>query len=111
MTTRAVSSFKVTGWDQTPYGEQAPGQLLSRATVGKSFEGDMVAESTAELLMCQADQKDLKAGAGYVASELVPALLLAIFLDRRFIKVEERMLAEKFGEAWRTYRGRTRRWL
>ena len=71
MTTRAVSSFKVTGWDQTPYGEQAPGQLLSRATVGKSFEGDMVAESTAELLMCQADQKDLSAGAGYVASELV----------------------------------------
>ncbi len=71
MTTRAVSSFKVTGWDQTPYGEKAPGQILSRATVGKSFEGDLVAESTAELLMCQADKSDLKAGAGYVASELV----------------------------------------
>ena len=42
---------------------------------------------------------------------LVPALLLAIFLDRRFIRVEEEMLAEKFGDAWQTYRGRTRRWL
>ncbi len=42
---------------------------------------------------------------------LVPALLLAIFLDRRFIRVEEEMLAEKFGDAWQTYRARTRRWL
>jgi hypothetical protein len=39
--------------------------------VKKSFEGDLMAESTAELLMCQADEKDLAAGAGYVASELV----------------------------------------
>jgi len=42
---------------------------------------------------------------------LVPALALAIFLRRRFISVEEAMLAEKFGEAFQTYRGRTRRWL
>lgn len=36
---------------------------------------------------------------------------LAILLDRRFVVVEERMLAEKFGAAWERYRRRTRRWL
>ncbi len=71
MTTRATSSFKVTGWDQTPYDQDVPGPHLSRATVRKTFEGDLVGESTAELLMCQADPADLGAGAGYVASERV----------------------------------------
>jgi len=71
MTTRAISSFDVTGWDQAPGGERAEAQglLFSRATVKKAFQGDLVGESTAELLMCQADATDLTAGAGYVASE------------------------------------------
>lgn len=42
---------------------------------------------------------------------LIPALLLAVFLDRRFIRAEEMMLAEKFGDAWQTYAAQTRRWL
>ena len=42
---------------------------------------------------------------------VIPALLLAVFLDRRFIRVEEKMLAEKFGDAWQTYAAQTRRWL
>lgn len=71
MTIRATSSFQVTGWDQTPYGDEAEGPRLSRGTVQKSFTGDLTGESTAELLMCQADPSDLKAGAGYVASERV----------------------------------------
>ncbi len=71
MTIRATSSFEVTGWDQTPYSEEAEGPLLSRATVRKSFQGELTGESTAELLMCQADASDLKAGAGYVASDRV----------------------------------------
>ncbi len=71
MTIRATSSFQVTGWDQTPYGEESEGPLLSRATVRKSFRGDLTGESTAELLMCQADPSDLAAGAGYMASERV----------------------------------------
>jgi len=76
MPSRATASFDVTGWDQAPYGEQdAAGPRLSRATVRKSFRGDLVAESTAELLMCQADPSDLSAGAGYVASELVTGRL------------------------------------
>ena len=71
MAMRAVSSFEVTGWDQTPYGPESDGPSLSRATVRKAFSGDLAAESTAELLMCQADSSALDAGAGYVASELV----------------------------------------
>ena len=71
MPTRATSTFNVTGWDESPpYHEPEGGPRLSRTTVKKSFQGDMVGESTAELLGCQADAKDLAAGAGYVASEL-----------------------------------------
>ncbi|MDX1578412.1 MAG: DUF3224 domain-containing protein [Gemmatimonadota bacterium] len=75
MTERATSSFDVTAWNQTPYGESDDGPALSRATVRKRFEGDLTGESTAELLMCQADPDDLSAGAGYVASELVTGRL------------------------------------
>ena len=71
MTFHAVSSFDVTGWDQSPYGDEVEKPFLSRATVRKTFRGDLVGESTAELLMCQADTSDLEAGAGYVASERV----------------------------------------
>ena len=38
-------------------------------------------------------------------------LAFAILLDRRFVAVEERMLAERFGAAWERYRRSTRRWL
>jgi hypothetical protein len=75
MTIRAIASFDVTGWDQTPYEEEAKGPQLSRATVRKTFRGDLAGESTAELLMCQADPSDLSSGAGYVASERVVGCL------------------------------------
>ncbi len=75
MTIRAISSFDVTGWHQTRYEEEVTGPHLSRATVRKTFRGDLVGESTAELLMCQADPSDLTSGAGYVASERVVARL------------------------------------
>ncbi|MDH4044567.1 MAG: DUF3224 domain-containing protein [Gemmatimonadota bacterium] len=71
MPTRATATFTVTGWDPTPYDEDVAGPRLSRATVRKTFLGDLTAESTAQLLMCQADLSDLSAGAGYVASERV----------------------------------------
>lgn len=71
MSNRAVSSFEVTGWDPTPYGEHEGSQTLSRATVKKAFSGELDGRSRAELLMCQADASDLESGAGYVASELV----------------------------------------
>jgi len=75
---RAESEFDVTGWDQAPYGDQVEssdedsdsGPKLARATVLKTFRGDLEGTSTAELLMCQADKTDLAAGAGYVASEV-----------------------------------------
>ena len=65
--TRAKSTFEITAWDQTPYDEPASGPQLARATVKKIFRGDLEGESTAELLMCQADD----GAAGYVALERV----------------------------------------
>ncbi len=75
---RATASFEVTGWDQ---GEAEPdaggpgGPTLSHATVLKRFGGDLVAESEARLLMCQADVADIAAGAGYIAREVVRGAL------------------------------------
>jgi len=41
----------------------------------------------------------------------VVVLAFAILIDRMYITVEERMLAEKFGAEWEEYRQSTRRWL
>lgn len=41
----------------------------------------------------------------------VVVLAFAILIDRMYITVEERMLAEKFGTEWEEYRQSTRRWL
>jgi protein-S-isoprenylcysteine O-methyltransferase Ste14 len=38
-------------------------------------------------------------------------LAFAIFMDLVFIRVEERMLGEKFGEQWEQYRSRVRKWI
>jgi protein-S-isoprenylcysteine O-methyltransferase Ste14 len=35
----------------------------------------------------------------------------ALLIDRIYIRVEERMLAETFGAKWRAYKAKTRRWL
>jgi hypothetical protein len=69
MSTRATAHFDVTGWDEAPYDEPTDGPRLARATVTKSFRGDLDGESTAEVLLCQRDPSDLGAGGGYLASE------------------------------------------
>ncbi len=73
---RAVASFEVTGWDQGEPESGAEGPTLSHATVLKRFSGDLVAESEARLLMCQADVEDITAGAGYIAREVVRGALM-----------------------------------
>ena len=37
--------------------------------------------------------------------------LFAILIDRTYVRVEEQMLAEKFGTIWDAYKAKTRRWL
>jgi len=68
---RCSSTFEVINWEEVPYDQPIQGPRLARATVRKTFEGDLRGESTAELFMCQADPEDYSAGAGYVASERV----------------------------------------
>jgi protein-S-isoprenylcysteine O-methyltransferase Ste14 len=45
------------------------------------------------------------------AALLVAALLLALLLQALVIKPEEAVLSDSFGEAFESYRARTRRWL
>ena len=39
------------------------------------------------------------------------ALVFAVLMDVKFIRIEERMLEEKFGELWLKYRREVRRWI
>ncbi len=53
-------------------------------------------------------------GAALLLGSLTPFLVAAGFaaiIETRFIPVEERMLAETFGEAWMAYCSRTGRWI
>jgi protein-S-isoprenylcysteine O-methyltransferase Ste14 len=56
----------------------------------------------------------MTAGIGFVANTLWPLLLLplvVVVLRRKVIDHEERYLAAKFGESYRAYMARVRRWL
>jgi protein-S-isoprenylcysteine O-methyltransferase Ste14 len=52
-------------------------------------------------------------GTSMLLRSLSPFLIIfayAFLVDRTFIRVEERMLAKKFGSSWEQYKSRTRRW-
>ena len=75
MSERATSHFDVTGWDQTPYGEEGDGPSLGEALVLKSYRGDLEGQGRARLLMCRASETADPQNAGYVASEQVSGRL------------------------------------
>ncbi len=53
-------------------------------------------------------------GVAVILGSLTPWLVIPIFailMDRVFIQVEERMLAEQYGQSWLMYKAGTRRWL
>ena len=72
---RAVSNFKVTGWEELPYGEESAGPHLGEALVAKHYQGDLVGEGRARLLMCRASTEGPLQDAGYIVSEQVTGSL------------------------------------
>lgn len=70
MATRATSTFVIESWEAAPYDEQE-GAALSRTRVTKTFAGDLVGTSTAELLMAQAQE----GSAAYVGFERIVGTL------------------------------------
>ncbi len=68
-----VASFEVTAWEQGEPEGNAP--TLSTAVVRKRYSGSLAGDGKANLMMCQADLKDMSAGAGYIASEVVNGIL------------------------------------
>ncbi|MDZ4699332.1 MAG: DUF3224 domain-containing protein [Rhodothermales bacterium] len=59
--------FAVTAWEQAVYDTPAEGPALARATVKKAYNGALVGEGVAELLMCGQE--------GYIANERVTGTL------------------------------------
>ncbi len=54
------------------------------------------------------------AGIAVLLGKLTPFVVVPVFaclMDAVFIRVEERMLEEKFPHAWREYKKRVRRWI
>ncbi len=51
MSFHAKAKFEVKSWDEKPYDEIEGGPKLTRATVAKSFSGDIEGEGTVEYLM------------------------------------------------------------
>jgi protein-S-isoprenylcysteine O-methyltransferase Ste14 len=54
------------------------------------------------------------AGAGVLMGSLSPFTLIPAFviiIDKHFIASEERMLDQRFGDDWRHYKARVRRWI
>ncbi|HXT38014.1 MAG TPA: DUF3224 domain-containing protein [Chloroflexota bacterium] len=70
MAGRATSTFVIDSWEPTPYDEQ-DGATLTRTRVTKTFQGDIVGTSTAELLMAQAQE----GSAAYVGFERIVGTL------------------------------------
>jgi protein-S-isoprenylcysteine O-methyltransferase Ste14 len=57
---------------------------------------------------------DMLVGIALMLGSLSPLLVVPPFawwMDRAYIDVEERMMAETFGQAWDEYRQRVRRWV
>ena len=50
MKTHAKAIFEIKGWDEKPY-QECDGTKLTRASVTKSYRGDITGEATAESLM------------------------------------------------------------
>jgi hypothetical protein len=70
MSTQATTTYEITGWNEEPIEEPGEGPKLLRATVGKTFRGDLEGTSSAHLLMARGDD-----GEGYVAVERVTGVL------------------------------------
>jgi protein-S-isoprenylcysteine O-methyltransferase Ste14 len=53
-------------------------------------------------------------GIGTIMGSLTPWLVIPIFIvliHARFIRIEEQMMQDTFGDAWREYTRKTRRWI
>ncbi len=72
---KADARFDVTGWDETPYGEERDGPHLSEALVLKEYRGDLKGKARARVLMCRASREGPLQDAGYIASEQVSGRL------------------------------------
>ena len=51
MKNRAEATFKIESWEEQPYDEIEGAPKLTRAKVGKTYQGDIEGESTLEYLM------------------------------------------------------------
>ncbi|GHO46466.1 DUF3224 domain-containing protein [Ktedonospora formicarum] len=67
MNIQTKSHFKIVSWEQSFYDEPEAGAKLARADVKKVFEGEIEAEGSAVLLLCQGEND----GNGYVATEKI----------------------------------------
>lgn len=49
---RAASTFKIEGWEETPFAEVEAGAKVTQASVKQTLSGDIAGEGSVEWLMC-----------------------------------------------------------
>ncbi len=64
----AKATFEITSWEESVYDAPEEGSAILRATVKKTFAGEVEGTSVAELLMVRAGAEG---GEGYVATERI----------------------------------------
>ena len=67
MSTHSTATFGIKAWDEKPWFEDDGGRKLTRATVIKTYSGDLDGEGTMEYVMTYSDEKT----ATYVGLERV----------------------------------------
>jgi hypothetical protein len=71
MPKHATATFEIKSWDEKPWHEGDDGRKLTRATVVKTYSGDLDGEGTMEYVMAYASESS----AIYVGIELVDGRL------------------------------------
>jgi hypothetical protein len=51
MTAKAEAEFKITNWDERPYRQEPGERMLTRASITKTYQGDIQGEASLEYLM------------------------------------------------------------
>jgi protein-S-isoprenylcysteine O-methyltransferase Ste14 len=96
----------------------ADASLKRHATTVKPFEESSSLVTTGVYRVCRHPMylgfALLLTGIAVLLGSLTPFFVVAVFvvlMEAIFIRAEERMLEEKFGAAWHSYRAKVRRWI
>jgi len=96
----------------------ADAQLKRHGTTVKPFEESSALVTTGAYGICRHPMylgaTFILLGLGVILGCATPFVVIPVFvalIETRFVRVEEQMMEDRFGDAWRDYKARVGRWL